>query len=51
MMISVPCAMMMIHARVVTGITDPEIQNNTLINHCHANILAETCCVTPCVTP
>jgi hypothetical protein len=40
-----------IHARVVTGITDPEIQNATLINRCHANVLAETCYVTPWVTP
>ena len=40
-----------VHARVVTRITDPEIQNTTLINRCHANILTETCYVTPCVTP
>jgi hypothetical protein len=40
-----------IHARAVTGITDPEIQNNTLINRCHANKLTETCYVTPCVIP
>jgi len=40
-----------IHARAVTGITDPEIQNTTLINRCHANALTETCYVTPCVIP
>jgi len=40
-----------IHAQVVTGITDPEIQNNTLTNRCHANILTETYYVTPCVAP
>jgi len=40
-----------IHARVVMGVTDPEIQSTTLNNRCHANILIEACYVTPCVTP